>query len=92
MVIVSPATTGRTYFDDVDRKRAFIPKPDGRQRPLGVTALEDKIAQRSTVEVMNAIYETDFLCFSYGFRPGRRGVIQACWLLKYLWQFVAANI
>ena len=42
-----------------------------RQRPLGVTALEDKIAQRATVEVLNAIYETDFLGFSYGFRPGR---------------------
>ena len=52
-------------------KRAFIAKPDGRQRPLGVTALEDKIAQRSTVEVLNAIYETDFVGFSYGFRPGR---------------------
>jgi group II intron reverse transcriptase/maturase len=52
-------------------KRAFIPKPDGRQRPLGVTALEDKIVQRTTVEVLNAIYETDFLGFSYGFRPGR---------------------
>ena len=52
-------------------KRAFIPKPDGRQRPLGVTSLEDKIVQRATVEVLNAIYETDFLGFSYGFRPGR---------------------
>ena len=52
-------------------KRAFIPKPDGRQRPLGITALEDKIAQRTTVDVMNAIYETDFLGFSYGFRSGR---------------------
>jgi group II intron reverse transcriptase/maturase len=49
----------------------FIPKGDGRQRPLGVTALEDKIVQRATTEVMNAIYETDFLGFSYGFRPGR---------------------
>jgi group II intron reverse transcriptase/maturase len=49
----------------------YIPKADGRQRPLGVTALEDKIVQRSTVEVLNAIYETDFLGFSYGFRPGR---------------------
>jgi group II intron reverse transcriptase/maturase len=52
-------------------KRAFIPKTDGRQRPLGVTVLEDKIAQRTTVEVLNAIYETDFVGFSYGFRPGR---------------------
>ena len=52
--------------------RSFIPKPDGRQRPLGVTVLEDKIAQRATVEVLNAIYETDFLGFSYGFRPGRK--------------------
>jgi len=52
-------------------KRAFIPKEDGRQRPLGVTALEDKIVQRATVEVLNAVYETDFVGFSYGFRPGR---------------------
>ena len=52
-------------------RRAYIPKPDGRQRPLGVTALEDKIVQRATVEVWNAIYETDFVGFSYGFRPGR---------------------
>jgi group II intron reverse transcriptase/maturase len=49
----------------------YIPKADGRQRPLGVTALEDKLVQRATVEVLNTIYETDFLGFSYGFRPGR---------------------
>jgi group II intron reverse transcriptase/maturase len=49
----------------------YIPKPDGRQRPLGVPVLEDKIVQVATAEVLNAIYETDFLGFSYGFRPGR---------------------
>jgi len=49
----------------------FIPKADGRRRPLGVAALEDKILQRAVAEVLNAIYEADFLGFSYGFRPGR---------------------
>jgi len=52
-------------------RRRYIPKPDGRQRPLAVAALEDKIVQRATVAVLNAIYEEDFLGFSYGFRPGR---------------------
>src|SRR5437867_4215299 len=52
-------------------RRKYIAKPDGRQRPLGIAALEDKILQRALVEVLNAIYEQDFLGFSYGFRPGR---------------------
>src|SRR6202008_3913255 len=52
-------------------RRGYIAKTDGRQRPLGVPALEDKLVQRASVAVLNAIYETDFLGFSYGFRPGR---------------------
>ena len=52
-------------------KRAYIPKPDGRQRPIGMPTLEDKIVQRSAVAVMSAVYEADFMGFSYGFRPGR---------------------
>jgi RNA-directed DNA polymerase len=52
-------------------RRRYIPKPDGRERPLGIAALEDKIVQRAVVEVLNAIYEEAFLGFSYGFRPGR---------------------
>ena len=52
-------------------RRVYIQKEDGRQRPLGVAALEDKIVQQAVVTILNQIYEEDFLGFSYGFRPGR---------------------
>ena len=52
-------------------RRAYIPKEDGKQRALGIAAIEDKIAQHAILQVLNHIYETDFLGFSYGFRPGR---------------------
>jgi group II intron reverse transcriptase/maturase len=61
----------RGAYRALPSRRRYIPKPDGRQRPLAVAALEDKIVQRATVAVLNAIYEEDFLGFSYGFRPKR---------------------
>jgi group II intron reverse transcriptase/maturase len=63
-------------------KRAWIPKPDWRQRPIGITALEDKVVQQAVVWVLNQIYEQDFVGFSYGFRPERspHNALDAIWV------------
>jgi RNA-directed DNA polymerase len=63
-------------------RRVWIPKPDGRQRPIGMAALEDKIVQRAIGTVLNQIWEEDFLGFSYGFRPGRNqhDALDALWV------------
>jgi len=61
----------RGAYRALPSRRVYVPKPDGRQRPLAVAALEDKIVQREVVALLNAIYEEDFLGISYGFRPGR---------------------
>ena len=65
------ARVHRGAYRALPSRRKMIPKPDGRERPLGIASLEDKIVQRAMVEILNEIYEADFLGFSYGFRPGR---------------------
>ena len=69
-------------------RRTYIPKADGRQRPLAIAALEDKIVQGATVIVLNAIYEEDFLGFSYGFRPGRGAMMRST---PWRWRLAAAR-
>ena len=72
----------RGAYRALPSRRRMIPKPDGRERPLGIASIEDKILQRAMVEILNSIYEQEFLGFSYGFRPGRsqHDALDALWV------------
>jgi RNA-directed DNA polymerase len=76
------ARVHRGAYRALPSRRRMIPKPDGRERPLGIASIEDKVVQRAMVEVLNVIHEREFIGFSYGFRPGRsqHDALDALWV------------